>query len=1291
VKAFLLIVLKKLGYLLAVCVILAAMLVSVSQLLTPLLNSHRTDFANWASTLLGMPVDIDSVRASWYRYQPEIRLNRVTVFDKEAKNPILQVTKVRIFFSILQSVWARQPIPSGIMVAGTSINLHQSASGQILVQGFPSIGGFSEQPYTSEAKFLGMLTWLSQQPHLVLRDIDVVYRGWNGQKRFVTLQHLSFENSKEKHTVLGDAILHQNIPVRGTVAIDWDGDLADINKVHAKGYLYLSGVSLAQWLKGSVWQGWQIKDGLASAKIWATWQRGSWQRVQSTLRFYGVKLYSTVDKSVHTINRLSGNIGWKREGEKQIIAGDDILIDLPIHLWPITSFYIAFTPEANGYVIPQTVRVGYLDLHDIQGFLLASPSILSASIRDALNKLRLHGQLQNVAMTFPTPWQDWVPLSFMTDFRQLTFASWKKLPAASHLSGQLKWDGIQGDLLLQSKQALLQYDSMFTRPMHFEQLSGALQLQKKADNAWMIDIHSLHALNHDMTFNMKGALSIPAQGSLLVDMAANFTLKKAQLIPHYLPLRLLEPDLARWLQQAFLSGNIQGGEVILRGKLSNFPFDKEASDKSRDVFLISSTLNDLTFRFDSDWPVLQHVNGKLIFAGREMIADISRAEILGVPITNIKGTIPSIGTTASSILTVSTGDIHTDFAKGLSLIHASPLEKTLGKAMASMQVQGPMILKLGLTVPLTHPDRASVQGNITFQNAQLDLVPWHLLLVDLHGLLHFTEKTIRADDIQGKLFNKPVVLQLDTIQSSQRSSSLQVKLKHYLAIKDLQDWLKLPISDFVQGSTNVNVEIDAALASPIKARIRSDLVGLTINLPDQYAKAASVLRRSQADITIQQQQPLRLRLAYGNLLGAALILENKQNKFSLVSGHVNLGGSTTSWPDVPGLRITGDLEQLDWDRIKEYMNQSGNSRVSAMLHSIDIRANVFNILGQRLTQARLQVVPAQNNWYIDVTSQQIAGKVQVPVMLSQQPITATFQHFALFSPANQKRMAQQIEVKQLPAISFAANRVSYNDIPLGEISFKTSPIANGLTIQSLKVTSQQMSLLASGSWTQTNRDYLTELQGRVTSTYVSHLLESLELDVHNFIAHDGQLNFNLYWRDAPYAPTLTSLSGKASLNIGRGQILEVSQASGAKIGIGRMLSIFSLQTIPRRLSLDFSDIFQKGYSFDSIRGDFNLQNGSVYTKNSRIDGPIARVDISGRIGLVEKDYDLALSVTPYVTSSLPVAATLLTGPVVGVATWAVTKVINSQVSKMITYHYVVQGPWKNPSWQSVTTKAKKSG
>ena len=126
-----------------------------------------------------------------------------------------------------------------------------------------------------------------------------------------------------------------------------------------------------------------------------------------------------------------------------------------------------------------------------------------------------------------------------------------------------------------------------------------------------------------------------------------------------------------------------------------------------------------------------------------------------------------------------------------------------------------------------------------------------------------------------------------------------------------------------------------------------------------------------------------------------------------------------------------------------------------------------------------------------------------------------------------------------------------------------------------------------------------------------------------------------------------------------------------------------MQTIPRRLKLDFSDLAKTGYSFDQFEGQFALNNGVMNTENSSIDGPVAYATMKGELDLDKRLYNLDLHVTPHITASLPVVATIAGGPIAGIATWAASKVLNSGVDKVTGYTYTITGPWLEPVVQQV--------
>ncbi len=127
-----------------------------------------------------------------------------------------------------------------------------------------------------------------------------------------------------------------------------------------------------------------------------------------------------------------------------------------------------------------------------------------------------------------------------------------------------------------------------------------------------------------------------------------------------------------------------------------------------------------------------------------------------------------------------------------------------------------------------------------------------------------------------------------------------------------------------------------------------------------------------------------------------------------------------------------------------------------------------------------------------------------------------------------------------------------------------------------------------------------------------------------------------------------------------------------------MFGMLSIQTLPRRLLLDFSDVFRKGFGFDRIRGSFTIEDGDAYTNNLYMEGPAARVEIAGRTGLADQDYDQLVTVTPRLTDSLPLLGVLAATPQVGAAILAFQKLFQPQIDDATKDQYTITGRWNEP-------------
>jgi uncharacterized protein YhdP len=170
----------------------------------------------------------------------------------------------------------------------------------------------------------------------------------------------------------------------------------------------------------------------------------------------------------------------------------------------------------------------------------------------------------------------------------------------------------------------------------------------------------------------------------------------------------------------------------------------------------------------------------------------------------------------------------------------------------------------------------------------------------------------------------------------------------------------------------------------------------------------------------------------------------------------------------------------------------------------------------------------------------------------------------------------------------------------------------------------------------------------------------------------GQLEGTLGWPGYPYEFALNSLVGDFRLEAKSGQFAKIEP------GAGRLLGLLSLQSIPRRITLDFRDIFSEGFAFDRINGTVKIDKGVMHTENLEIAGPSAFVTMQGEVSLPGETQNLRVTVIPSLGDSVSLMTGLIGGPIVGLTTLLVQKLLRDPLGKASTYQYSVVGTWDNP-------------
>jgi len=142
----------------------------------------------------------------------------------------------------------------------------------------------------------------------------------------------------------------------------------------------------------------------------------------------------------------------------------------------------------------------------------------------------------------------------------------------------------------------------------------------------------------------------------------------------------------------------------------------------------------------------------------------------------------------------------------------------------------------------------------------------------------------------------------------------------------------------------------------------------------------------------------------------------------------------------------------------------------------------------------------------------------------------------------------------------------------------------------------------------------------------------------------------------------------------------------ASAGAGRLLGLVSLNALPRRLMLDFRDVFASGFPFDRLTGQFEMIDGTAKTEGVRIASPAAVITFSGTTDMIAKSYDQTLLVEPGLGSTLPVIGGLAGGPVGAAAGLLLQSIFNQPLKGVSEARYSITGPWSEPQIELVDAK-----
>jgi uncharacterized protein (TIGR02099 family) len=1054
------------------------------------------------------------------------------------------------------------------------------------------------------------------------------------------------------------------------------------------GRVYLAGTQLD--LKGLVGDlnvdGFGVTSGTGAFGSWLDWRSGRVVRSVSKLDLADLAVHSATQSVV--VPGVHGLLDIQRraDGDHLLWAGDD-------------GGVLAVQQSAGSDSSDLRLSVRNLALAPLLPWAALVPG-MSPAIGDWLSQGNPHGRILNATVR----WTDDPALrSIDATVKGLGIAPSGSLPGVDHLDATIRGDADAFALNLPAQPVTLQLPAVFRQPLALGNLAADISVWHD-DDAWHLGVEPLDFRGAGYGGQARGDIALPdAGGKPFLDMYVDLGGEVAAARSFW--PRSMSEGTVQWLNRALVSGKIAHASALVRGSLADWPFrNQEGRFEGR------AELDDLTLDYGTGWPAAEHLNAVASFIDNGMTVEATSGTAQGIKVDRA---VAAIADFADSQLTVDANGNGT--AAGLmDFVRNSPAGRNSADTLDKLKLGGDATFGFHLDLPLKKVEDFNLQGTAALIHSSITADAWKLKLDTLSGPIAFDGKGMHAGPLATSYRGQPGTLDVAVGGSTGDPAKIVTANLHgnfsFAELVSNDDNLKW-IGDLGTGRAafDVGVEVDRGddgRAAP-KLHVASTLAGVELNLPAPAKKLADDV----LPLAITAGLPLEgaeLNLALGNVVRARMRLPDGADK--PLAATFSLGTTAPALLPTRGMRFNGHGDLFDVSGWTQYaVGSVGAGGQGPGLDGIDITADRAQLFHQDFGSMHIVARPTPAELVIDVDSANLAGNLRVPAAeLTRRGITARLQRVywprdddkpvkgkagsatapvgradttAAATPVDATPAdASGLNPASLPPLHLWIGDLRLGDARLGEARLETWPTDKGMHIDQLRAQSKNVQIVAGGEWNGDARVSQTHLQIDFAAENLGRMLDALGF---GGIVDGGktQARLNATWPGGPSTLSLANMSGGLRVDVGKGKIPEAQSP-----GVGRLLGLVSLAELPRRLSFDFGDVLGKGLSFDSITGDFRLDDGIATTDNMQIKGPAAEITITGRTGLRSRDYDQHVLVVPHVGNSLPIVGAIAGGPVGAAAGFAVQGLLGKGLNKAASARYTVTGSWEKPVFTLVEKK-----
>ncbi|MDO6566705.1 YhdP family protein [Alteromonas sp. 1_MG-2023] len=1277
---------KKIWLLLAILLVLFALLISAARYALPHIEHNKHLLEDYINQRYGVNLTIKSVHAVWQRSGPSIVLNSVSMTQNDASPVGLNIRQVYVELDFWQSITQRMISSTRFELRGLKLDVDADRFERAGDGNFPVVDALKN-------------LFLEQLQSFSLEEGEVILTK-NSEKQSFIIDQLTWNNSGKRHQGLGQVRVADVSSNSASFIIDVTG-----NKDAFEGVFYARAedLDISPWVSDLIKTKRPLSQSRANFEIWADVQSNGITGVQAqfeeSLLEWGGGEYSTLVTGIRggNIEAVPTRDGWSVRVDQLVVDSGNETIE---------ADFVGKVSNSGDAVVSIVKPV------QINPFLMLLPLFMDDTSEEEIRGLNPTGQLATLELQLRNRRPE-----FTAKILDLSWEQAGKTPGLTSLDADLYWYKDSGAVYLKSENSILSADNVIKQNLDINTFSANLFFHAQSvddEKQWVVTGKNL-LLDSEQVVVKPAFRSNLTTGDM--DIIANVEPLALNEVSDFFPVSLMGANTDNFLTRAFVGkGEVTKAQVLWHGNPKQYPF----ADNSG-IFQAYVDVEDSDFVFSSKWPALNELDLSVRFENAGLVMVSEKGTLAGIDVSAMSAEIPRLH--PSSMLTINaqgagTGESLTELMKQSSI--ANSLGKVLDK---DVQVSGPLSASLQLDIPFRGKD-VRVQGAATLNDNSVYITSTRMKFDDANGTLTFDNANIDASGLTASLLGQPVEMSLKGRQKE--SYDVNVNLKGLWHVHPLVEYVKNDFKDYVDGETNWQADVNLSLSNSdfyYNAQINADLTATQSLLPAPF----DTIQGSSLPLQINSEGNLQASsvvATLGDNVHFDGVLPHKEMQFSralLSLGDAELGDrgtgfsiaaavekadivqwfSTLQTLILPGERV-GDSSTLT---AKTTTASSTKSTLFGVPSRIFVTADTLTGWGHSLKNVSLTAREQDNDWLLQVDASKARASIRINSDINAQGIDIDADYLVLDKPisettssqseqdesqeigkseetqiAQKKAEVAEVDPLDLPPIYFHCSVCSVHGVDLGEVTLDVAKTDQGMHIRQLLTRSSDANLTASGYWQHEGDDITTRLNGTLVSPDVGQMLKQHGV-TSGIKDSEANVNFDLSWPSAPFDFSVAKVNGDVDWTLTDGYLTEVSDKGS------RIFTLFSLNSLVRKLSLDFRDVFATGFFYDKMGGSLQIANGNAFTDDTEIDGGAGEIEIKGYTDLNTGGLNYNISFAPNVTGNLPFLVYFLATPPTALAALALDQVLTS--AKVISnVNYKVSGTIANPQFDEVERHSK---